>query len=240
MKIDDYYTTTAAGQREKITSADWYDANQAVLSHHWQDVLWNEQQILSTEKRCNARSLLLESVIWYSTFLEIPPLTKLAAHYNLEFYELKVLGRVHRLLDKEPFPRLKTLFQVALTIPVTSCSCERSFSCLRRVKTWLRTRMTQERLDDLAVLAIERGPPHGGNIPTRRVLTTSWWLPSTAWRKEEYKCDVCLLTIIIMTNWLLKINRDSTRSLCVTHTNLMLICNIHYIRLFLLTHKASW
>ena len=68
-----------------------YDANQAVLSHHWQDALWNEQQILSTEQRCNARSLLLESVIWYSTFLEIPPLTKLAAHYNLEFYEPEVL-----------------------------------------------------------------------------------------------------------------------------------------------------
>ena len=91
------------------------------------------------------------------TFLEIPPLTKLAAHYNLEFYELKVLGRVHRLLDKEPFPRLKTLFQVALTIPVTSCSCEWSFSHFRRMKTWLGTRMMQERLDDLAVLAIERG-----------------------------------------------------------------------------------
>ena len=68
------------------------------------------------------------------------------------------MEQVHRLLDREAFPRrLKTLFQVALTIPVTSCSCERSFSCLPRVKTWLRTRMTQERLDDLAVLAIERG-----------------------------------------------------------------------------------
>ena len=114
---------------------------------------------------------------WKSgTFLEIPPLTKLAAHYNMEFYELKVLvarnfikslqtkqektftiERVHRLLDKEAFSRLKTLFQVALTIPVTSCSCEWSFSHFGRMKTWLGTRMMQERLDDLAVLAIERG-----------------------------------------------------------------------------------
>ena len=110
------------------------------------------------------------------TFLDIPPLTKLAAHYDLKFSEPEILvahnfikslqskeektftmEQVHRLLDRDTFPRLKTLFQVALTIPVTSCSCERSFSCLRRVKTWLRTRMTQERLDDLAVLAIERG-----------------------------------------------------------------------------------
>ena len=48
------------------------------------------------------------------------------------------------------------LYQIALTIPVASASAERSFSVLKRVKTYLRSTMGQQRLNDLAVLAIER------------------------------------------------------------------------------------
>ena len=44
----------------------------------------------------------------------------------------------------------------ALTIPVASASAERSFSVLKQVKTYLRSTMGQQRLNDLAVLAIER------------------------------------------------------------------------------------
>ena len=66
------------------------------------------------------------------------------------------MQKVYQLLEEDAFPSLKKVFQIALTVPVTSCTCERCFSCLRRVKTWLRTKMTQDRLDDLAVLAIER------------------------------------------------------------------------------------
>lgn len=42
------------------------------------------------------------------------------------------------------------------TIPATSCSAERSFSALRRIKTYLRNTMKQSRLNSLAVLNIER------------------------------------------------------------------------------------
>lgn len=41
---------------------------------------------------------------------------------------------------------------VLLTVaPVSSCAAERSFSALRRLKTWLCTTMTQKRLNALAV-----------------------------------------------------------------------------------------
>ena len=59
-------------------------------------------------------------------------------------------------LDALMFPTLHELIQIALTIPVTSCCCERSFSTLRRLKIWLRNRCSNERLDDLAVLSIEK------------------------------------------------------------------------------------
>ena len=139
------------------------------------------------------------------TFLDIPPLTKLAAHYDLEFSEPEVLvarnyikslqskeektftmEQVHRLLD-EAFPRLKTLFQVALTIPVTSCSCEWSFSHFRRMKTWLGTRMMQERLDDLAVLAIVRG--------TYTTCTDEWWQAGDCLQLYEEKKNISVMYV---------------------------------------------
>ena len=43
-----------------------------------------------------------------------------------------------------------------MTIPVTSATAERSFSVLKRIKTYLRATMGQERLTHLAVLSIER------------------------------------------------------------------------------------
>lgn len=57
---------------------------------------------------------------------------------------------------KEAFPTLLRLLQIALTICVSSASCERSFSALKRIKTYLRSTMLEERLVSLAVLSIER------------------------------------------------------------------------------------
>ena len=53
---------------------------------------------------------------------------------------------------KEAFPTLLRLLQTALTICVSSASCERSFSALRGTKTYLRSTMHEERLVNLAVL----------------------------------------------------------------------------------------
>ena len=64
---------------------------------------------------------------------------------------------VFKLLDAEMFQTLKSVFQVALTVPVSSCSCERSFSALRQLHTWLRRTMCQDRIHHLALMSIERG-----------------------------------------------------------------------------------
>ena len=45
------------------------------------------------------------------------------------------------------------LVKLLLTAPATSCTAERSFSMLRRLKSYLRTTITQERLNHTAVLA---------------------------------------------------------------------------------------
>ena len=55
---------------------------------------------------------------------------------------------------KDAFYELCRLTRIACTIPITTASAERSFSALKRVKTFLRTTMSDERLTHLAMLSI--------------------------------------------------------------------------------------
>lgn len=52
-------------------------------------------------------------------------------------------------------PNLYKLLQVAVGLPVSSAGCERSFSAMRRIKTWLRNTMIQDRFSNLSLLNIE-------------------------------------------------------------------------------------
>ena len=53
-------------------------------------------------------------------------------------------------------PELAKAMKILAVIPATSCSAECSFSSLKRLKTYLRNSMGQERLSNLALLHIER------------------------------------------------------------------------------------
>ena len=57
---------------------------------------------------------------------------------------------------KPAFPGILQLLNIVQTIAVTSSSCERTFSSLKRIKTYLRSTMGDERLSSLSVLSIER------------------------------------------------------------------------------------
>ena len=57
---------------------------------------------------------------------------------------------------KQAFPKVMSLLLVALTIPVSSTTCERTFSKMKLIKTKTRNSMSDNRLSDLCVLAIER------------------------------------------------------------------------------------
>lgn len=58
--------------------------------------------------------------------------------------------------DSRLFPNISTLLKILSTIPVTSCEAERTFSALRRIKPFLRTTMTEDRLSGLTLLHIHR------------------------------------------------------------------------------------
>lgn len=52
---------------------------------------------------------------------------------------------------REQFPGIMQLLQLLLVVPATSATAERSFSMLRRIKTYLRSTMHQERLNHLCI-----------------------------------------------------------------------------------------
>jgi len=54
------------------------------------------------------------------------------------------------------FPDIITACSIFLTIPVTVASAERSFFKLKLVKNYLRNTISQERLNNISILNIER------------------------------------------------------------------------------------
>ena len=48
------------------------------------------------------------------------------------------------------------VYRILLTVPVTVASTERRFSKLKLIKSYLRSTMSQERLNGLAMLSIEK------------------------------------------------------------------------------------
>lgn len=59
-----------------------------------------------------------------------------------------------KLCDKDVNPIIHTLLQILITLPSTGASAERSFSTLKRIKTWLRNTTSEDRLNGLALMHI--------------------------------------------------------------------------------------
>jgi len=57
---------------------------------------------------------------------------------------------------QETFTETVSLLKVLVTTPMATAEAERCFSTLKRIKTFLRNSMTQDRLNALAMLSIEK------------------------------------------------------------------------------------
>ena len=57
-------------------------------------------------------------------------------------------GKNGVLMAKDMFSEIDKLLHLYFTIPVTIRTTERSFSCLRHIKNYLRSSMTEERLTE--------------------------------------------------------------------------------------------
>ena len=54
------------------------------------------------------------------------------------------------------YPAIRHALLIALTLPSSTCTVERSFSTLRRVKTWLRATMGESRTSGLCMVSVHR------------------------------------------------------------------------------------
>jgi hypothetical protein len=109
-----------------------------------------------------------------STFLEIEELKALCAMSQCDIQllnnEIQVLKpmlkqtKPKNIIDlyfevlplKQAFPCILSLIIGAMTIPVSSTTTERTFSKMKLIKTAARNSMSDNRLSDLSLLAIER------------------------------------------------------------------------------------
>ena len=118
----------------------------------------------------------LQSLVPTSTsFLQASSLLPFLSHYEIDvdgntsevvtaisfLKEASPLSSIHHVYShlyeaKECFPHLLQTIQIAMTIGVTTASAERSFSSLRRIKSYLRSTMSQDRRNNLSLIHIER------------------------------------------------------------------------------------
>lgn len=73
--------------------------------------------------------------------------------------EVTKVGTICDVLNEQPgiqklLTEVHKLIKVYYTIPVTTASAERSFSALKRIKTYLRNSMTQQRLNHCMLLHV--------------------------------------------------------------------------------------
>ena len=117
-----------------VCQRDWQEKFRDFLSHCGNDLP-------------EARHLEMELEMWQETW------------ENYEGTPPTSVQSLLPLIDQLTFPNIHTAFQILATLPVTTCSCERSISALRRLKSYLRSTMKQDRLNALALLHVHRGIP---------------------------------------------------------------------------------
>jgi len=119
------------------------------------DVLVNEKPLnMSIELVCKTYELNVTEV----TF----ELNMFNRMFKTKFQEFNISNKIMYLSSSDiqvGFNNLTIIMKIFLTIPTNTAECERSFSCLRRLKSYLRTTMGQEHLSNLAVLQIQRSIP---------------------------------------------------------------------------------
>ena len=89
--------------------------------------------------------------------------------------------------DESVFPNLRITLQILLIVVVSIESCERSFSKLKLILSYLRSSISQKRLYNLALLSIERDEAKKSNFD--EIIDEF-----ASERHEKYCCKTLLLS----------------------------------------------
>ncbi|XP_065650443.1 52 kDa repressor of the inhibitor of the protein kinase-like [Hydra vulgaris] len=112
-------------------------------------------------KSCPWKEKFLKFLNFYKS--DLPHFSSIHAELELweEFWKEKtelpstILDKL-KFMDMRGFPNILEAFHKLATIPITTCECERSISTLRRIKTYTRSTMSENRLNGLALMSIHQ------------------------------------------------------------------------------------
>ncbi|CAF0990826.1 unnamed protein product [Adineta steineri] len=170
-RFKDAFLTCSVGQRVQLNNEDQYRTN--FFYPFIDSILIELNDRFSSENMeiLNGISALCPD---HDNFLDHSLLKAFAIQLKVDlclFYnELQVLKPMLKKLSlktivdlyteilplKNAFPTVIHIVVAAMTIPVSSTTCERSFSRMKLIKTTTRNTMSDSRLSDLCVLAVER------------------------------------------------------------------------------------
>jgi len=136
------------------------------------------------KKNAEAFISLYDEVDLDCLLLEIKQLRRLA-HGRDEvqsFHSLDLLRWIIKWQLEDSMPSLLICLRIYLTVGVSVASCERSFSKLKLIKSYLRSTMGQNRLSNLAILSIDRNKAE--NIDFENIIKS---FASVKARKVHFK-----------------------------------------------------
>jgi len=113
-------------------------------------------------KMCLKSPILESDFSIYSDFINVDTLPSELKLWKRKWIAFKDVDRPHTAVEAlnycnpELFPNIHFLLKVLATLPVSTATPERTFSTLKRVKTFLRNSTGQERLTGLALLSVHR------------------------------------------------------------------------------------
>ena len=103
---------------------------------------------------------------------------------------------------------IHTIFLLLLSLPVTSCSCEQSFSGLRCLKRWCQSSMSDKRVIKSEHFPHRTSPKHGIALSTAKLLWPSRIVSNYYFQNSLF----CHWSLLIM-----KLNRfiNTSRHICI-------------------------
>ena len=132
--IEEVLLTACASQ---FTSADGFSIPEVIVNTYSQDINIDKLKV---------QLLMLPDLIKsYRSSQDLPHLTVTSLRTLCEIF-------LALPLSKEMLSEVDALLRLYFTIPITTATAERSFSVLRRIKTYLRSTMSECRLNNVMLL----------------------------------------------------------------------------------------
>ena len=83
-------------------------------------------------------------------------LQALGSNFQENIFKLRDYLQKLTLAERLVLNEITTVMKLILVMPATNAVSERSFSAMHRIKTYLRSAMTQERLNNLMILHVHK------------------------------------------------------------------------------------